>query len=318
MIIETIHVYSDKLTAMAFEQISSRPRPKLLTLRIISSGLKQNIPSLTSYVPPTKDDRETLFQAMFDEYLKPPSCVDPQVPVVIVQEPVISTSTPSSTTIDQDAPSTIERKSYKDALTESYWIKVMKEELNEFELLEAIRIYMAFAAHMNMVVYQMDVKTTFLNGILHDVVYVSQPNMFVDPENLNHVYKLKKALYGLKQALHTPMVEKSKLDEDLQGKAVDSTCYRGMIGTLMYLTSSRPDLVFDVCMCARYQANPTEKHLHAVKRIFRYLRRTINMGLILTTTAAQQIYMDNALVSPKKQVEIGKCNMRIDPEMTPK
>ncbi|GJS49205.1 hypothetical protein Tco_0599326 [Tanacetum coccineum] len=52
-----------------------------------------------------------------------------------------------------------------------------------------------------------------------------------------------------------------------------------MIGTLMYLTSSRPDLVFVVCMCARYQAKPTEKHLHAVKRIFRYLRGTINMGL---------------------------------------
>ncbi|GKA49812.1 hypothetical protein Tco_0742885 [Tanacetum coccineum] len=52
-----------------------------------------------------------------------------------------------------------------------------------------------------------------------------------------------------------------------------------MIGTLMYLTSSRPDLQFVVCMCARYQAKPTEKHLHAVKRIFRYLRGTINMGL---------------------------------------
>ncbi|GKB31634.1 hypothetical protein Tco_0871035 [Tanacetum coccineum] len=61
----------------------------------------------------------------------------------------------------------------------------------------------------------------------------------------------------------TPMVEKSKLDEDPQGKAVDPTHYRGMVGTLMYLTSSRPDLVYAVCMCARYQARPTEKHLHA-------------------------------------------------------
>nr|GEW21930.1 uncharacterized mitochondrial protein AtMg00810-like [Tanacetum cinerariifolium] len=75
------------------------------------------------------------------------------------------------------------------------------------------------------------------------------------------------------------MVEKSILDEDPQGKAVDPTCYCGMIGTLMYLTSSRSDLVFSVCMCARYQAKPTEKHLHAVKRIFRYLRGTITMGL---------------------------------------
>ncbi|GJU02377.1 hypothetical protein Tco_1112715 [Tanacetum coccineum] len=65
----------------------------------------------------------------------------------------------------------------------------------------------------------------------------------------------------------TPMVEKSKLDEDPQGKAVDPTRYRKMIDTLMYLTSSRPDIVFDVCMCARYQANPTEKHLHAMLTI---------------------------------------------------
>nr|GFA74890.1 hypothetical protein [Tanacetum cinerariifolium] len=77
----------------------------------------------------------------------------------------------------------------------------------------------------------------------------------------------------------TPMMEKSKLDEDPQGKAVDPTCYRGMIGTCMYLTSSRPDLVFVVCMCAQYKEKPTKKHLHVVKRIFRYLRGKINMHL---------------------------------------
>ncbi|GJT31993.1 hypothetical protein Tco_0922412 [Tanacetum coccineum] len=52
-----------------------------------------------------------------------------------------------------------------------------------------------------------------------------------------------------------------------------------MVGTLMYLTASRPDLTFAVCMCARYQAKPTKKHLHAVKRIFKYLRGTVNRGL---------------------------------------
>ncbi|GJS58825.1 retrovirus-related pol polyprotein from transposon TNT 1-94 [Tanacetum coccineum] len=256
--------------------------------------------------------------------------------------------------------------------------------------LDAIRIFLAYAAHMNMIVYQMDVKTAFLNGILREEVYVSQPDGFVDQDNPNHVYKLKKALYGLKQAprawydllskfllsqefsngtvdptlfitrqgkdillvqiyvddiifasttpelcdqfskimclkfkmlmmgkisfflglqisqnprgifinqskyaleslrkygmesndpVDTPMVEKSKLDEDTQGKVVDPTHYRGMIGTLMYLTASRPDLTFVVCMCARYQAKPTEKHLHAVKRIFKYLRGTVNRGL---------------------------------------
>ncbi|GKC27001.1 hypothetical protein Tco_1034295 [Tanacetum coccineum] len=77
----------------------------------------------------------------------------------------------------------------------------------------------------------------------------------------------------------TPMVEKSKLDEDTLGKAIDPTHYRSMVGTLMYLASSRPDLVYAVCMCARYRARPTEKNLHAVKRIFCYLRGTVNQGL---------------------------------------
>nr|GEX13279.1 retrovirus-related Pol polyprotein from transposon TNT 1-94 [Tanacetum cinerariifolium] len=90
---------------------------------------------------------------------------------------------------------------------------------------------------------------------------VSQPDGFVDPANPNHVYKLKKDLYGLKQAPHacfdscdpvgTPMVEKSKLDEDKEGKIVDPSHYRGMIGTLLYLIASRPDLQFAICMCAR-------------------------------------------------------------------
>ncbi|GJS62312.1 retrovirus-related pol polyprotein from transposon TNT 1-94 [Tanacetum coccineum] len=197
--------------------------------------------------------------------------------------------------------------------------------------LEAIRIFLAFAAHMNMVVYQMDVKTAFLNGNLREEVYVSQSDGFVDKDKPNHVYKLKKALYGLKQAprawydmlssflisqdffkglqisqnprgifinqskyalkslkkycfdscdpVDTPMVEKSKLDEDKKRKAIDLLHYRGMIGTLLYLTASRPDLQFAICMCARYQARPTEKHLNAVKKIFRYLKGTVNRGL---------------------------------------
>nr|GEU40903.1 hypothetical protein [Tanacetum cinerariifolium] len=77
----------------------------------------------------------------------------------------------------------------------------------------------------------------------------------------------------------TPMVEEAKLKLDLVGKPVDHTDYRSMIGSLMYVTSSRPDIMFATCMCARYQANPNEHHVSAVKRIFRYLKRTINLGL---------------------------------------
>ncbi|GJY73273.1 retrovirus-related pol polyprotein from transposon TNT 1-94 [Tanacetum coccineum] len=147
--------------------------------------------------------------------------------------------------------------------------------------LEAIRISIAYAAYMNMIVYQMDIKMAFLNGILREEVYVNQQDGFVDQDNPNHVYKLKKALYRLKQTLRacprgiflnqskyaleiikkygietsnpvdTTIVEKSKLDEDKQGKTFDPTRYHRMISSLMYLTSSRPNLIFVVCMCAR-------------------------------------------------------------------
>ncbi|GJX20803.1 retrovirus-related pol polyprotein from transposon TNT 1-94 [Tanacetum coccineum] len=257
--------------------------------------------------------------------------------------------------------------------------------------IEAIHIFVANAANKNMTIFQMEVKTTFLNGELKEEVYISQPEGFVDPDNPSHVYKLKKALYGINQAprawydmlssflipqhfskgvvdptlftrkagndlllvqiyvddiifastntsicdefanlmttkfkmsmlgqmsfflglqisqsprgifinqskyaskiikkygmltsdfVDTPMVEKNKLDADLQGTLVDATHYHSMIGSLMYLTSSRPDLIYAVCLCARYQAKPTKKHLHAVKRIFRYLKGTIHMGLL--------------------------------------
>nr|GEY82582.1 hypothetical protein [Tanacetum cinerariifolium] len=125
--------------------------------------------------------------------------------------------------------SSVEPKTYKDALTQSCWIESMQEELNKFKWLEnkarlvarsyrqeewinfeesfapvarleAIQIFIAYAAHKNIVVIQIDVKTVFLNGNLREEVYVSQPNRFVDKDNPNHVYKLKKALYGLKQA----------------------------------------------------------------------------------------------------------------------
>nr|GEY77862.1 hypothetical protein [Tanacetum cinerariifolium] len=142
--------------------------------------------------------------------------------------------------------------------------------------IEVIRIFIANAASRNMTVYQMDVKTAFLNGELKEEVYVSRPEGFVDPDHSTHVYRLKKALYGLKQALRawydtlgifinqskfaleilkkigmdscdsvdTPMVDRLKLDEDLSGIPVYQTRFRSMVGSLMYLTASRPDLVF--------------------------------------------------------------------------
>ncbi|GJR77988.1 retrovirus-related pol polyprotein from transposon TNT 1-94 [Tanacetum coccineum] len=212
--------------------------------------------------------------------------------------------------------------------------------------IEAIRIFIENAAHKNMMIFQMDVKTEFLNGKLkEESTFLNQKDLLIrtthhmcviDPTPftrqagndllLVQIYvddiifastntamcnefanqmttKFKMSIMGqmsfflglkrlqnprgisINQSKYaseivkkygmlttdffdTPLVEKSKVDEDLQGTQVDATLYRSMIGSLMYLTSSRPNLIHAVCLCARYQAKPTEKHLQAVKRIF--------------------------------------------------
>ncbi|GJT27151.1 retrovirus-related pol polyprotein from transposon TNT 1-94 [Tanacetum coccineum] len=170
-----------------------------------------------------------------------------------------------------------------------------------FARLEAVRLFVAYAAHKSFPVYHMDVKTTFLNGPQKEEVYVNQPDGFVDPHHSDKVYRLKKALYGLKQAprvcVGTPMATKP-LDADLSGTPVNQTKYRSMVGALMYLKTSRPDIVHATCYCARYQARPTKKHLKEVKRIFRYLKNTINMGLLYPKDTGFELtafsYLDHA------------------------
>ncbi|GJW36805.1 retrovirus-related pol polyprotein from transposon TNT 1-94 [Tanacetum coccineum] len=238
---------------------------------------------------------------MFDEYFNPPPSVASPVIAVVAPEPAGSIGTPSSTIIDQDAPSpnndpffgvpilepnfeesssrdvipTNVHSNYNEALKESCWIEAMQEELNGFKRLEvwelvprpdrvmiitlkwifkvkldelggvlknkarlvargyrqeeeidfeeyfasvvrlkAIRIFIAYAAYMNMIVYQMDVKTAFLNGILREEFYVGQPDGFVDLDNPNHVYKLKKAIYGLKGDIWPWVLELGKEKEN--------------------------------------------------------------------------------------------------------
>ncbi|GJV57159.1 retrovirus-related pol polyprotein from transposon TNT 1-94 [Tanacetum coccineum] len=181
--------------------------------------------------------------------------------------------------------------------------------------LEAIRIFLVFVAYMSMVVYQMNVEAAFLNGNLREEVYVSHPDGFVDKDNPNHVYKLKKALYGLKQGkvrnyfwyiifaastpelcdlfakiifdscdpVDTPMVEKSKLDKDKEGKDVDPSHYRGMIGTLLYLIAT-----------------------------------TFQHSRIISITKEQQQALDDALVPREQRLQIRSCNYRLSTTFKPK
>ncbi|GJU58930.1 retrovirus-related pol polyprotein from transposon TNT 1-94 [Tanacetum coccineum] len=283
-IIETIHVDFDELTAMASEHSSSGPALHEMTPTIISSGLVPNPPPSTPFVPPLRTDWDMLFQPLFDELFTPPPSVDFPAPKIIapINEVValeldVSTSTPSSPTVDQDAPSpsnsqktpktpppvilndveadnhdievahmgndpyfgvpipevssdqlsssdiihtivhpdhqiskhnskwtkdhpleniigeltrpvstrlqlheqalfcyydafltAVEPKTYKDALTQAYKGIDFEESFAPVARLEAIRIFLAFAAHINMLVYQMDGKTAFLNGNLQE------------------------------------------------------------------------------------------------------------------------------------------------------
>nr|GEX68267.1 hypothetical protein [Tanacetum cinerariifolium] len=111
---------------------------------------------------------------------------------------------------------------------------------------KAIRLFLAYAAHKDFTVFQMAVKTAFLNGILKAEVYVGQPPGFVSKQYPDHVYALDKALFGMENydTVPTPMVEQAKFKLNLVGKPVNHTVYRSMIGSLMYVTSSRLDIMF--------------------------------------------------------------------------
>ncbi|GJX17278.1 retrovirus-related pol polyprotein from transposon TNT 1-94, partial [Tanacetum coccineum] len=272
-----------------------------------------------------------------DEFFSPPTSVVSPVPVKEALAPVESTGSPSSTTVDQDAPSPSTSQTTPQSQSQKIPLCV-EEESHDLEV-----SHMSNDPYFGILIPKTVYEESSSSDVIPTTVHSDTPiSKHLNPDNPNHVYRLKNALYGLKQALRawydllslfllfqgfskvtvdptlfitrkgkdillsqrhilnqskyaleslkkygmescdpvdTPMVEKSKMDEDIQGKAVDPTHYRGMVGTLMYLTSSRPDLVYIVCMCARYQARPTEKHQHAVKRIFRYLRGTVNRGL---------------------------------------
>nr|GEY10261.1 integrase, catalytic region, zinc finger, CCHC-type, peptidase aspartic, catalytic [Tanacetum cinerariifolium] len=315
----------------------------------ISLVLVPNPVPATPYVPPTNKELEILFQPMFDEYLEPPHVKRPVHPTQAVQAPVNSAGTPSSTTIDQDAPSPsilsssselqshslhqgvaaeptymedypvapvdnnpfvnifasephseasssgdiilskVEPNNFKSAIIKDCCFQAMQDEIYEFDRLQVWELVPQPDCVMIIALkWIYKVKLDEYGDVLKNKA--RQPEGSVDPDHLTHVYRLKKALYWLKQgprkfgmdscdSVDIPVVDRLKLGEDPLGIPVDQTQFCSMVGSLMYLTASRPDPVFAVCMCARYQASLTKKHLEALKRVFRYLKGTINWGL---------------------------------------
>nr|GFA01929.1 putative ribonuclease H-like domain-containing protein [Tanacetum cinerariifolium] len=168
--------------------------------------------------------------------------------------------------------------------------------------IEAIRLFLAYASFMGFIVYQIDIKSAFLYGTIEEEVYVCQPLGFEDPHFSNKVYKVEKALYGLHQApracqdkyvadilkkfdfslvktMRTIIETNKALLKDKEAKDVDVYLYKSLIGSFINLTASRPDIMFVVCACARFQVTPKVSHLPAVKRIFRYLKGQSKLGL---------------------------------------
>nr|GEU81237.1 uncharacterized mitochondrial protein AtMg00810-like [Tanacetum cinerariifolium] len=191
----------------------------------------------------TIDDWDHLFQPMFDEYFNPLTIAVSPVQEAAALRTMDLADSPVSTSIDKDAPSTSIPSSQEQEhspITSQGFEESPKTPLFHDDPLNE-------SPH----------EDSTSQGSSSNVLQIHAPF----------------------EQLYTPMVEKSKLDEDLQGKPVDATLYRGMIGSLMYLTSNRPDLIYVVCLCARYQAKHIKKYLNAVKWIFRYLKGTINIGL---------------------------------------
>ncbi|GJV03265.1 retrovirus-related pol polyprotein from transposon TNT 1-94 [Tanacetum coccineum] len=158
--------------------------------------------------------------------------------------------------------------------------------------LESIRILLAYVYALDFKQFQMDVKIAFLNGFINkEMSMMAELNFFFrlqikqmeDGISFNQSKYINEMLkkFGLEDSkpMKTPMSSDTKLTKDEECESVDSTKYRGMIGSLLYLTASRPDIMFSVCLCARFQEAPKTSHLEAVKRIFRYIKGTTHLGL---------------------------------------
>nr|GEU72600.1 putative reverse transcriptase domain-containing protein [Tanacetum cinerariifolium] len=330
----------------SIDECSSGPALHEMTPATISSGLVPKPTSSTSFVPPSRTDWDLLFQPLFDELLTPPPSVDhPALEVIALIAEVVTpelaalTGSPSLTTVDQDAPSL-------NALTQSCWIEAMQEELNEFKgleegidfeesfapvaRLEAIRIFIVYAAHMNMVVYQMDVKTAFLNGLQ---ISQSPSGIFIN-QSKYAIESLKKYGFESCDPVDTPMMEKSKLNEDKEGKAVDPSHYHDEITTYQLRPWIQQDLMYcdnksAIALCCNNVQHSRSKHIDIS---YHFIKEHVKNGVIelyfvnteyqlediftkalgreriktIDITIDQQVTLDEALVPHASRLRIGK------------
>ncbi|GKC64045.1 retrovirus-related pol polyprotein from transposon TNT 1-94 [Tanacetum coccineum] len=227
-IMDTMNVTFDELSAMAFEQSSSKPGLQSMTSGQISSGLDLTYaPSTITTQKTTKRELDLLFEAMHDDYIGGQPSSAPRTGPAAQAPQVLQTLTDTTTTFKRlDVWVLVPPSDNIKSLTLKWLFKNKHDEENtvirnktrlvmrgyrqeegiDFKesfapvaRMETIRIFLAYDAHKSFIVFQMDVKTAFLHGTLKKDVYVCQPEGFIDADHSSHVYKLKKALYGLKQ-----------------------------------------------------------------------------------------------------------------------
>nr|GEU65541.1 retrovirus-related Pol polyprotein from transposon TNT 1-94 [Tanacetum cinerariifolium] len=187
--------------------------------------------------------------------------------------------------------------------------RTLRSQAQNHTRLESIRILLAISCANDFKLYQMDLKSTFLNGFINKEVYVAQPPRFIDFQKPNYVYKLKKVLYGLKQALKACDIIFGPTSQNLRddfAKIMHDEFEMSEMGELNFFLDSKPtktpmsteikltkDDEADFVDSSKYRENPKNTHLEAVKRIFRYIRGTSHLGYPFRTGIETIVYADS-------------------------
>nr|GEY57963.1 uncharacterized mitochondrial protein AtMg00810-like [Tanacetum cinerariifolium] len=306
-------LWAEAMATACYTQNSSGPEPSMMTPGQLNSWLAPSQVPATTYVPPTDKELEILFQPMLDEYVELTKDDEPVLSATAVNAQVVSPEVYVSQHKgfkDPDHPTHVyhlKKTLYGLKQAPRVWYDTLSKFLmaNKYSkgvvdptlftrksgkhilLVKTYVDYIIFASTDPTAcnIFSKEMSSKFQMSMMGQMLFFLGLQISQSPGGI-FINQAKYALgilkkYGmdLSDPVDTPMVDRLKLDEDLLGIPVDQTRFRGMVSSLMYLTASRPDLVFAVCVCARYQAKTTKKHLEAIKWVFRYLKETINIGL---------------------------------------